>query len=138
MEAAVGGLLHLAPYGLAVQAQQQAAAVHEGETALQSVLASAAADARVRPAFPKMLPGTRAEVQGCDATCDAQCSECAWEACTIINVHGPRCDIRIASDGTLYERVDRAKIRLSSAQPQPASGELGRGKRQRTVRDQNE
>jgi hypothetical protein len=43
--------------------------------------------------------GLSMEIQGCDPDeCEGGCSECPWEACTVVTDHGRACDVRICSD----------------------------------------
>ena len=51
------------------------------------------------------------EVQGCDDDCSLTCTECPWEACSIVADHGKRCDVCIKSDGELCKGVQRRHAR---------------------------
>ena len=63
------------------------------------------------PRFVVLEAGASMEVQGCGADCDYVCSECEWEACTVVTDNGETCDVCITSDNELCKGVQRRHVR---------------------------
>ena len=63
------------------------------------------------PALLELVIGEMMEVQGCGKDCPFVCTECEWEACTVIADRGCLCEVRITSDGVLCKDVQRRHVR---------------------------
>ena len=68
-------------------------------------------DVTLPPTRPSTRVGQAMEIQGCEPnTCDYICTECDWEACTVVADDGTTCDVKLVADGTECSGVNSRRF----------------------------
>ena len=68
-------------------------------------------DVTLPPTRPSNRIGQVMEIQGCAPdTCDYICTQCDWEACTVVADDGTFCDVKLHADGTECSGVNSRRF----------------------------